>query len=196
TWGLAYNGQRITYSTQGGHELKFRVDGKEVSFGQGPGRWGVMREALPRTASGRVRHGIKSTWIADNIHFTQILEIVPGKPSGKVPPGYKRKLDTLLVRYLVENKGPKAHKVGVRYTIDMYIIDNDGALFASPTTHPGQVINGVAFEGKKLPPYIQGLQRSNVQAPGQVTHFTLKLGRLEAPSRFVCTNLGVCFGGW
>jgi hypothetical protein len=197
SWGLSYNGQRITYSPAGGHDMKVRIDGREFVIGQPPGRWDPQRVELGKGAFGRKRHGIKSTWVQDKVRITQTLEIVPGKPSGKVAPGQKRQLDTLLVRYLVENKDSRPHKVALRFTIDMYVVNNDGALFASPTTHPGQILNGVAFDAKKMPAYIQVLQVPNLQNPGQVCHFTLKLGnRLEGPSRMVLTNLGQCFGGW
>jgi hypothetical protein len=59
------------------------------------------------------------------------------------------------------------------------------------------VLNGVELKGKGMPAYVQVLQVPNLQAPGQVCHFTLKMGnRIEGPSRMMLTNLGVCFGGW
>src|SRR4029077_3319846 len=114
--------------------------------------------------------------VIDNVHITQTLEIVPGKPSAKPAAGQKRQMDTLLVRYLVENKDNRPHKVAVRITIDMYMVNNDGALFASPTTHPGQILNGIELKGKGLPAYVEVLQSPNLQNPGQVCHFTLKMG--------------------
>jgi hypothetical protein len=197
SWGLSYRGQRITYSPQGGHDIKVRIDGREYIFGQPPGRWAPHQAPLGKGAFGRPRHGVKSTYVVGNVHITQILEIVPGKPQAKAAPGQKRQLDTLLVRYLVENKDARPHKVAIRITIDMYIVNNDGALFASPTTHKGQILNGVMLQGKGMPAYVQVLQSPNLQNPGQVAHFTLKLGNsLESPSRMALTNLGVCFQGW
>ena len=197
SWGLAYNGQRITYSPAGGHDIKIRIDGREYIFGRPPGRWAPQQTPLGKGAFGRQRHGIKSTWVIDKVHITQTLEIVPGKPSAKRAPGQKRLLDTLRVRYLVENKDNQPHKVAIRITIDMYMINNDGALFASPTTHPGRILNGVLLQGKTMPAYVQVLQIPNLQNPGQVAHFTLKMGnRLEGPSRMMLTNLGFCFQAW
>ncbi len=197
SWGLSYNGQRITYSPQAGHDIKVRIDGREYIFGQPPGRWAPQQAPLGKGAFGRQRHGIKSTYIVNNVHITQTLEIVPGKPSAKPTPGQKRQFDTLLVRYFVENKDNRPHKVAIRITIDMFMINNDGALFASPTTHPKQILNGVLLQGKTMPAYVQVLQIPNLQNPGQVAHFTLKMGkRLEGPSRMVLTNLGFCFQGW
>src|SRR6185369_14263915 len=78
------------------------------------------------------------------------------------------------------------------------LINNDGALFASPTTHKGQIINGHEFKGDKMPEYLQVLQQPNIQNPGYVTHFTLKFGngKLEGPTRFLCTNLGTVGTPW
>jgi hypothetical protein len=197
SWGLTYKQQRITYGGPGGgHDIKVRIDGQEFTFGQQPGRLNPQQVPLGKGAFGRTRHGVRSTWEHNKVFITQILEIVPSKPSGKVAPGQKRQLDTLLVRYLVENKDSRPHKVAIRNTIDMYMVNNDGALFASPTTHPNQILNGKLFTAKDMPAYVQVLQQPNLQMPGQVGHFTLKLGRVEGPSRFVLTNLGVCFGGW
>jgi hypothetical protein len=106
-------------------------------------------------------------------------------------------MDVMLVRYIVDNQDTKPHNVGVRNTIDIFLIDNDGALFASPQTHKDQIVNGHEFKGDKMPDYVQVLQRPNLKNPMFVTHFTLKIGKLEPPTRFVCTNLGACFnGGW
>jgi hypothetical protein len=53
------------------------------------------------------------------------------------------------------------------------------------------------LQGKTMPAYVQVLQVPNLQNPGQVGQFTLKLGTsLESPSRMALTNLGVCFQGW
>src|SRR5262249_5396833 len=153
SWGLAYRGQRITYSPQAGHDIRVRIDGREMVFGQPPGRWDPQRAPLGKGPFGRERHGIRSTYVVENVRITQALEIVPGKPSGKAAPGQKRLLDTLLVRYTVENRDARPHKVGIRITIDMYVIDNDGALFASPTTHPNQILNGIELKGKAMPSY-------------------------------------------
>jgi hypothetical protein len=79
----------------------------------------------------------------------------------------------------------------------MYMINNDGALFASPTTHPNQVLNGVELKDKGMPEYLQVLQMPNLQNPGYVCHFTFKLGsKLIGPDRVVMTNLGAGFNQW
>src|SRR5262249_34971706 len=108
-----------------------------------------------------------------------------------------RRLDTILVRYTVVNKDTRPRTVAVRIRFDVYLVNNDGALFAAPVTHPGQILNGVVLQGKTLPPYFQILQVPNLQNPGFVAYFTLKLSKsLEAPSRVVMTNLSSFGGDW
>ena len=87
------------------------------------------------------------------IRITQTIEVVPSKPPVHKP-GQKRKLDTVLVRYTIENKDTQPRKVGVRIFLDVYIVDNDGALFAAPN-HPKQILNGVELKDKKVPDYLQ-----------------------------------------
>jgi hypothetical protein len=187
------NGERLTYSPQGGHEMFLRIDGQVHVIGQPPGQWESIAKPLGKGPGGKERLGVKSVWVVKNIHVTQIIEIIPSKAPPKG--GGKRHLDVMLLKYTIENKDTKAHEVGLRNTIDIYLINNDGALFASPTTHKDQIINGHEFKGDKLPDYIQVLQIPNIKNPGYVTHFTLKLGKLEPPTRFICTNLGACFSG-
>ncbi|HYV35452.1 MAG TPA: hypothetical protein VE988_07100 [Gemmataceae bacterium] len=198
------NGERITYSPQGGHTIPMMIDGKLEYFGQGvvvnpkgqqQGKWLSQNVPLKGKPGARPRHGVSSEWVTTtNIHITQIVEIIPSrKPTNG---GGKRQLDVMLVRYTIENKDTVKHTVGLRNSIDIYLINNDGALFASPTTHKGQIINGHEFKGDKVPEYLQVLQQPNLQNPGYVTHFTLKLGKLEPPTRFVCTTLSGVGGQW
>jgi hypothetical protein len=194
------NGERLTYSPQGGHEMYMMLDNQMIPMigGAGQGNWKTRMAPLPKGPGGKVRHGVLSVWESANkkVTVTQIVEIIASKnpPKGK---GSKRQLDVMLVRYFVENKDTVNHSVGIRNTIDIYLIDNDGALFASPTTHKDQIINGHEFKGDKMPEYVQVLRFPNLKDPGYVTHFTLKVGKLEPPTRFVCTTLGACFnGGW
>src|SRR5262249_41671805 len=192
-------GERLTYSPQGGHEMFVMIDGQMQPMGQGNGQWVTRMAPLDKGPGGKVRHGVRSVWQSGDkkISITQVVELIPSRTPPKGAPGGKRQLDVMLVRYLLENKDTANHTVGLRNTIDIYLINNDGALFASPTTHKGQIINGHEFKGDKLPEYIQVLQQPNLMNPGFVTHFTLKLGKLGPPTGFVCTNLGACFnGGW
>lgn len=190
------NGERYTFSPAGGHEMMLQIDGQISVIGQPNGKWESIAKPLGKAPGGKERIGVTSTWVTNNkIHVTQVIELIPSKapPKGAT----KRALDVMMLRYTIENKDDKAHAVGLRNTIDIFLINNDGALFASPTTHPGQIINGHEFKGDKLPAYVQVLQNPDIKNPIFTTHFTLKLGKLEPPTRFICTNLGACFmGGW
>jgi hypothetical protein len=194
----ALNGEPLTISPAGGHQIFLMIDGQMSFFGQANGKWVSRMVPLGKGQGGQQRHGVTSEWVTNNkIHISQIIEIICSKTPPKGAADGKRHLDVLLMRYIVENKDTVNHTVGIRNTIDIFLIDNDGALFASPTTHKGQIINGHEFKGPKLPEFIQVLQRPNLENPGFVTHFTLKLGTLEPPTRFLCTNLPACFtGGW
>lgn len=174
----------------------FKID-EQVVF---PGQVVIQNQRLPKTASGKERDGIMSVYALGKIRITQTIEVVPSKPL-KPAPGQKRRLDTVLVRYTAENKDSVPHKIGMRIFLDVYVVDNDQALFAAPT-QPGKILNGVELKdepGKKkeVPDYLQILQRPNLQNPGFVAHFTYNLGKgSEMPTRVVCTNLGAQRDNW
>jgi hypothetical protein len=133
----------------------------------------------------------------DGIRFNQTIEVVAGRPAGKPAPGQKRRLDTVLVRYLVENKRNEPANVGLRVRIDTYNVDNDGCLFAVPN-QPNKILNGVELKGKKqVPDYVMSLQRPNLQNPGNIAYWTFKLGsKFESPNRCAMTAHGVGDNGW
>src|SRR5262249_55031326 len=108
----------------------------------------------------------------------------------------KRQMDTLLIRYLIENKDTQPHDVGVRVRIDTFCWTNDGCLFASPEKHPGKLLDGVTLKGKDVPDYMQILQNNDLRNPGWVAHFTFKVGRYDSPSRVACTRHGAGENGW
>src|SRR5262249_45325616 len=139
-WGLAINGQRLCYNPQGGIGTTFRIDGQVLYPAGGVGSWELRRQALPPGRQGKQRYGFTSIWSFNRIRVTQVVEMVPSRPSKQAGPGQKRQLDTVLVRYTLENKDAVAHDIGVRVYMDTYIIDNDGCLFAAPSTHPGKVL--------------------------------------------------------
>ncbi len=196
SFGLTYlpNGQPhpqggLLCCGDGAIRTMFKVDGAMV-YPNSP----RAAQPLPATPTGKARPGVQQVWGFGDLRITQWLEHIPSRPS---KPGEKRAMDTVLVKYLVENLGPKAHTFGTRVRIDSYCIDNDGALFASPTTHPNQILNGILLKEKSLPEYVQILQRPNLKDPGFVGHFTLKLGqKLIGPDRFACTFHGAPENGW
>jgi hypothetical protein len=182
------------------HFPTLNVDGQifqEGGFGgnvQPGGRYEKMNQPLGKSASGRDRHGFTSIYsLKNDLRVTFTCEVVPTKAQGKEA---KRRSDSVLLRYLVENKGQKAYKFGMRIYMDVYVISNDGALFAAPN-QPGKILDGVELKGKTLPDYVQMLQQPDLKNPGFVAHLTLNLGKsLEMPERVVLTRHGIGFGTW
>jgi hypothetical protein len=162
--------------------------------GQVPGgRFEKNNQPLGKSASGRMRHGFQTVVIQNDLRITFTCEVMATKPQGKEA---KRRSDSLLLRYLVENKGTQPHKFGMRVYMDVYVITNDGALFAAPT-HPGKIIDGIVLKDKTLPDYLQLLQQPDLKNPGFVAHMTFNLGGgLEKPDRVVLTRHGAGFGAW
>jgi hypothetical protein len=177
------------------HFPSFNIDGQISSPINGvvAGRFEVMNAKLPPTTAGKGRVGYMSVYVQGDLRLTQTIELTPTKAAG---PGQKRQLDSVLVRYMMENKGKQAHKMGLRAYIDTFIINNDGALFAAPTV-PNKVLDGVELKDKTLPDYVQVLQRPDLKDPGFVAHLTLSLGSWsDKPNRVVLTRHGIGFNTW
>jgi len=171
-----------------------KIDGQVMQPGNFPGRMIAQNQALPQKPGSRKRTGFMSIYEVNKVQITQLVEVVPTKaPKG----GSKRRLDAIMVRYLVDNKDARPHQVGVRVWMDMFLVNNDGALFAAPNK-PGQILDGIELKGKDVPDYLQVLEVPNLQNPGFVAHFTYNFGRtIERPDRVILTNLGGAFGnGW
>ncbi|MCS7045599.1 MAG: hypothetical protein NZO58_04505 [Gemmataceae bacterium] len=196
-------------SSMGNLMINVRVNGKMLHLGAiqtalkfdgrvlQPGAFGRVlgqNQPLPRQPGRPARRGFMSVYEINKVEITQLVEVVATKPPKA---GDKRRLDAVLVRYLIDNKDSQPHEVGVRVWMDMYIVDNDGALFAAPN-RPKQVLDGVELRDKDVPDYVQVLQRPDLNNPGFVAHFSYNLGwAFERPNRVVMTNLGGAFGdGW
>jgi hypothetical protein len=146
-----------------------------------------INQPLGKTAAGKARRGFTTIFTQNDLRITATIEAVPTKPQGKAK---QRQTDAMLIRYLVENKGQQPHKFGLRVYMDVYVIDNDGAMFAAPTI-PDKILDGVELKDKTLPDYVQLLQRPDLKDPGYVAHLTLNLGSgLEKPARVVLTQHG------
>jgi hypothetical protein len=212
--------QRIRYQPQGlgvqvtdeqgrqlhlSHFPTLSVDGQMVQAGgfggfvpnggaPAGGRYEKTNEALGKGAGGKMRHGFQTVYIHNNeLRVTFTCEVVPTKAEVKAG---KRRCDSVLLRYLLENKGQKEHKVGLRIYMDVYVITNDGALFAAPT-HPGKILDGMELKDKMLPDYLQLLEQPDLKNPGFVAHLTTNLGGgLEKPQRIVLTRHGIGFNMW
>jgi len=129
------------------HFPNFMINGRFTM----PGNGGRLDRpvALGKTPNGKTRVGFSTHWSVDNsLQITQTLEVVPAKAK---KPGEKRLMNTVMVNYLLENKGTQSQNVGVRTYMDTYVIDNDGCMFAAPTI-PNKVLDGMILEGKTLPP--------------------------------------------
>jgi hypothetical protein len=192
-------GVRITTETGAqlhlSHFPMFKVDGQVVSLGFNPGvvgKFEVTNAPLPKGSDGNARHGFMSVWVHGDLRVTMMAEVVPTTPLER---GQKARLDSVLVRYTLENKGKQSRKLAVKAYIDTYIISNDAALFAAPTM-PGKILNGVELKGKTLPDYVQVLQRQDLKNPGFVAHLTLNVGRAsEKAGRVVLASHG-SFSAW
>jgi hypothetical protein len=195
TWGLKVRNTRITCGENGSVWSTLRVDGQQMhSLG-----FGVPLprppQPLPPTRTGKKREGFEAVWTNNELHVTQTVEVVPSKATA----GRRRLLDTCRVTVAIENtaKDGRPRRVELKTCIDILVGGNDGALYASPTTHPGKVLNGVALRGKELPEFVQVLERPNLTDPGFVATLTLKKpGKGIGPSTLVLTNLGVVSVGW
>ena len=156
----------------------------------------AQAKPLPATKNGKQRTGMQASYTAaNNVSVTQWMEVIPSKVT-KAAPGQKRRRDTLLTKYILENKDTKPHTVGVRVRIDTMCVNNDGALFASPTTHPGKILNGIELKGKDLPEWMQILEVPDLKNPGFVGYYTFKVGKLEGPHRVLCTAHFAQDMGW
>ncbi len=197
------SGKKLTFERMGGsNNTVVRLDGHEYIFGDSPfrrdgreppsdprfrGHWepGMMKDTnLGKDATGRTREGARSVWVYDRekVYVTQTVELVPGEQS--------RLIDTCLVRYRLENRDDKPHRVGLRFLLDTYIGGNDGV----PFTIPGdkELCNTMHDfpDPKDVPDFIQALERGDLRDPGTICHLQLRLGgKIDAPDR-------VTLGAW
>jgi hypothetical protein len=181
--------KRLTFDPWGRtNNLCLRFDKKdERLFGSARGRWENREAKNWKDENGKEHDGVRSVWLCDqyNIEITQFVERVRGEQS--------RLLDTCRVRYQIENRGPKAHTVGLRFLLDTYIGGNDGVPFTIPGDNdlcdtlkdlPGQA------KDKKMPDFLQALEKPDLANPRTVAHIRLKLPDVkEVPQR-------VTLGAW
>ncbi|HZY86592.1 MAG TPA: hypothetical protein VFE78_17290 [Gemmataceae bacterium] len=157
--------KRLTYKVDGSScNTCLRIDGSEMLFGKKPqGQWvRGMKESKEKD-----RLGWKSVmdFTESKVRVTQHVEIVPGEQS--------RTLDTCLVWYTVENRSTVPHKVGLRMMLDTFIGANDGVPFTIPG-QKGLLTTLRDFGEKKIPDYVEALERPDPQDPGTVARLGLK----------------------
>ena len=196
---INYNANGLSVSVRGAnnemlhlsHFPTFHIDG-QIFQSQIPGRYEFANRPLPRGKGRKDREGFESALVFGDLRITCTISVIPTKPATR---GGKRLRDAVLVHYLIENKGNRPHKFGLRNYMDVYIVNNDGALFAAPT-FPGKILNGMVIKGKQLPPYLQFLQVPDLKNPGYVAHMSFDLGkRIAKPDRIVLSRFGAV-GPW
>jgi len=171
-----------------------KIDNQVYQAGAGGGRFERQNTPLPRTPGGRMRQGFQTTYTQNDLRITMTAEMAATKPSAR---DQKRELGAVMVRYTVENIGMQPRKFGLKVFMDMYVVTNDGALFAAPN-FPNKILDGIELKDKTLPPYVQCLENPDLKNPGYVAHITLDLGgSIEKASRVVLTSLGAAgFDAW
>ncbi len=170
-------------SGQKGDESGFTADpSKELPILRGS--WRDAHKQLGQDRTGRERIGQSSVYFygQQKVEMTQTVEIVPGE---QVAPGQtKRRLDTCLVRYRIENQDERPHRVAFRFVLDTFIGGNDGVPFTIPGASDLCDTSRDFRTPSSVPDFIQALERPSLENPGTVAHLTFRLGgRLDPPDR-------------
>lgn len=160
-----------------------KIDGNERLLGGAPGQWLTKEAKLGTDAAGRERIGLRSIWLYpdEKVEVTQTVEVSRGQQTFDV--------DTCWIRYTLENKDEREHKVGLRFLLDTLIGTNDGAPYIVPgesslceTLREYQGVD-------KVPEFVQALESLDFKEPGVVAHLKLKVGgALEPPGRAMLTS--------
>ncbi len=187
--GSGVNVRRLTFDPWGRtNNTCLRIDKTEERlFGTGSnGHWQESAAKGWKDDQGQEHDGVKSVWIWDDkkVAVTQFVELVRGEQSGII--------DTCRVRYRIENRDSQEHTVGIRFLLDTFIGGNDGV----PFTIPGEpdlcdTMKDLPSQAKdkKIPDFLQALEKSDLAHPGTIAHLRLKLENLEPPVR-------VTLGAW
>lgn len=169
------------------HYPVFHIDGQIVPQGAG-GRFERANQKLGPDRNGKAREGYTTVFVRPDVRITMVAELVPSRAGSSAK---KRQMDTMLLRYEVENLGKTPVKFGMRTYMDCYVVTNDGPLFAAPTL-PGKLLDGIVLKDKTLPDYVQILQQPNLKNPGTIGWLTLELGGgLDKADKVVLTRHGV-----
>jgi hypothetical protein len=191
TYQLLVEGKRLNISVGSANRIK--LDGKAVVVTAAA----KAKKPLPPGPDGKARVGVEYTWSKKGITITQVAEVVPGKPSARPKAGEKRRMDTLLIRYTIENSDTVPHTVGLRLVIGSVCNLNNGCLFASPEKFPNKLLDGTELKDKNVPDYLQILEKNDLKKPGWITHFTLRFGpKWEGPNRVILTSRTAADTGW
>ena len=167
-------GKLLTYSATGiTNTTVVSVDGTTTEFGHPKGKVVEPFAPLPNG-------GVRSTWVMNNVRFTQLLEPTATASGAK---------DTVLIRWRIRNEDNKPHMVGLRLQLDTLIGINDGVPFAIPGMSDLVKTSAEFPKQGPIPHFLQALEVPDLKNPGTVALMTLKVGgRIEAPGRVVLTH--------
>ena len=187
----AAGGKSLTFMRNGTtNSTVVSVNGSKLQLGAKKGSW--TRKAQPLDgipATPGAVNGTHSTWTWGSLAFHQVLEVVPGQPV-LVKGLLRRPLDTVLVRWILENTDrTKAQNAGLRMELDTQIGLSDGVPFTVPG-NPGLInTNADLTTAKEIPDFIQALEQPDLRNPGVIAHLTLQPGAgIESASRFSLTR--------
>jgi hypothetical protein len=171
--------KKLTFDEHGrSNNTVVRLDERDHIFGDPPGVWLEMKGKLQGETAGRSRDGLASSWLlpTGQLKVTQEVEIVPGVQS--------RLLDTCLVRYILENRDTRPHRVGIRFMLDTFIGDNDGVPFTIPGASDLCDTKRRFDTPDRVPDFIQALEKDDLRDPGTVAYLQFRIGKnVESPSR-------------
>jgi hypothetical protein len=207
----------LTFSAQGlSNSTLIRIDGRAFLLGDVDAGvyarppedlyWDKDNPAVPQELKGR-KKGMRATWrfVGAGIELTQTVELVPGEPIEIRPGDYKRRVDTCLVHYRLDNKDTKERNVAIRFLLDTMIGENDEPFFAVPG-FKGVVDTCQDFPGKNrtpIPDFVLAIENKRLDDPGTVAQLNLRLNepankkltenitlknKLEQPSRLSLTR--------
>jgi hypothetical protein len=171
---LDVNGYKFIYGN--------RQYGKAAVFGKDPVTKAELRDFPVANKKGRA-------WVTDitysaegaTIQATQYVEIYPGDTTNL--------LDTVFVKYILENKGSVPATVQMRTLLDTYIGSNDGVPFFVPPVEgvPGHMVDGKeVMTGKQIPDFVQVLETGDLNDKNSTNALLgLHLNGIEQPVKFV-----------
>ena len=190
------NPKRLTFDFRGRtNSTVVLIDNVDKVFGLVPsmGKW-VGKPSYARDSGAAVFQ-----FTPEPIFVTQTVHIIPGEAfETALGTGiFKRPLNTCLVKYKIENKDTRPHKIGLRIVVDTLIGQNDGVPFTIPGV-PGLVATSKDFRGQvEIPDFIQALENADLENPGTVAQMNLKLSEKLAPDRVSLTHWpGPNFTSW
>lgn len=166
----------LTYSSQGEtHNTRVWIDGETPIYG---GSWllGLFNQGKFTKKSHREGGELRAVWVAQDVEVAQTVSYVYGTSTGRV--------DTIQIKYDLNNQGRTAKDVGLRIMLDTLIGDNDGVPFVVPGQE-GIVSHAVDLRGAEVPDFIQALEFPNLTEPGVIVHLTLGGADATRPDRLV-----------